>query len=100
MQVYGRSKKFLEQSKYEKPINFYSKSKLMFDNFVRKKGSLRNKSNIIGLRFFNVFGNGEKHKNLMASSIYQFYKQNKEKEEITLFKYKNKKISSFSLFCL
>ena len=29
------------------------------------------------LRFFNVFGYGEKHKKKMASSVYQFYEQNK-----------------------
>ena len=93
MQVYGRSLSFSENSRYEKPINFYSKSKLMFDNYVRKFSNKKNKISLIGLRFFNVFGEGEIHKKKMASSIYQFYKQNKTKKKITLFKNKNVNIS-------
>tara|TARA_B110000971_G_C19994352_1_gene493546 strand:+ start:499 stop:1428 length:930 start_codon:yes stop_codon:yes gene_type:complete len=93
MSVYGRSKIFLEVPKNEKPINYYSKSKLLFDNYVRKTISLNNKCKIIGLRFFNVFGSGERHKKKMASSIYQFYQENKKHKSITLFKYSKKKIS-------
>ncbi len=98
MQVYGRSSKFLEKSIYEKPINFYSKSKLIFDNFARKMAIKNKNINILGLRFFNVFGYGEKHKKKMASSVYQFYEQNKNKGVITLFKNKNKKISRDFIF--
>ena len=93
MSVYGRSKNFLEVPKNEKPINYYSKSKLLFDTYVRKTISLNDKCRIIGLRFFNVFGSGERHKKKMASSIFQFYQENKKHKSITLFKHSKKKIS-------
>jgi len=40
---------------------------------------------IVGLRYFNVYGPGEWHKGRMASVIYQFYNQVKSEGKIRLF---------------
>ena len=47
-----------ERSKNLKPLNKYGRSKLLFDNLVSK---LKPK-NVVGLRFFNVYGLNEFHK--------------------------------------
>ena len=82
--VYGLNELFIENKLYENPINVYGYSKLAFDNYVRKE--LPNiKSQVVGLRYFNVYGYGEKNKGNMASSIFQFYNQYIEHGTIKLF---------------
>lgn len=82
--VYGVNTKFSEEPENELPVNVYGYSKLLFDNYVRK---LREdiKSQVVGLRYFNVFGSGEAHKKGMASVIYHFNNQIKETGELKLF---------------
>lgn len=72
--VYGLTDTFVEEPKYESPLNVYGYSKLQFDRYVRRylPGI---KSQVVGLRYFNVFGPGEYHKGSMASVMYHFYKQ-------------------------
>tara|TARA_R110000782_G_scaffold260091_5_gene351247 strand:- start:2678 stop:3625 length:948 start_codon:yes stop_codon:yes gene_type:complete len=82
--VYGIDSKFIEEPEYESPINVYGYSKLLFDNHVRNLRS-KIKSQIVGLRYFNVFGVGEAHKNNMASVIYHFNNQIKETGALKLF---------------
>jgi ADP-L-glycero-D-manno-heptose 6-epimerase len=41
---------------------------------------------VVGLRYFNVFGPGEAHKNNMASVVYHFDNQINEMGELKLFK--------------
>ena len=55
------------------PLNLYSKSKLIADEFLKK--DIKNKAPIIGLRYFNVYGLNEDHKLNMASPVHTFYKQ-------------------------
>lgn len=83
--VYGINSNFAEKRKNEGPINIYGYSKWLFDQYVR---SLRNKikSQVVGLRYFNVFGPGEAHKNNMASVVYHFNNQINETGELKLFK--------------
>ncbi|MEE2684360.1 MAG: ADP-glyceromanno-heptose 6-epimerase [Pseudomonadota bacterium] len=70
-----------------KPLNIYGHSKLLFDKYVSKKLSLSKKiSQVVGLRYFNVYGPGESHKGNMASVIYHFNKQALKDGEIQLFK--------------
>ena len=67
--VYGDSKFCIEDSKYENPLNLYAESKLLFDEYVRL--NLKNfDSNVVGLRYFNVYGPFEYHKGVMASQIF------------------------------
>lgn len=83
--VYGNGKNgFREETECEGPINMYAFSKFSFDNYVRRK--IKNCSNqIVGLRFFNVFGPNECHKGKMASVMYHFYYQLKQDNEVRLF---------------
>jgi len=82
--VYGVNTKFAEEQNNEHPVNVYGYSKLLFDNYVRKiKADI--KSQVVGLRYFNVFGSGEAHKKSMASVIYHFNNQIKETGELKLF---------------
>ncbi|MCD6363897.1 MAG: ADP-glyceromanno-heptose 6-epimerase [Synergistetes bacterium] len=83
--VYGSGKRgFKESPECEEPINPYAFSKLLFDKYVRKELE-RAKSQIAGLRYFNVYGPYEFHKGKMASVVYQFYRQLKERGVIKLF---------------
>lgn len=82
--TYGGSENFAEKPEFEKPLNIYGYSKLLFDQYVRKflPGA---KSQIAGLRYFNVYGPKEFHKGSMASVAYHFYNQNKKDGRIRLF---------------
>lgn len=82
--VYGNEITFIEDIKYEKPINLYAYSKFLFDQYVRSLLD-KNKSKIVGLRYFNVYGPNEQHKGRMASVAYHLHQQLKEGEEIKLF---------------
>jgi len=66
--IYGNSKNFSEQPDNEKPINVYGYAKLLFDQYVRR--FLPNlKSQVVGLRYFNVYGPREQHKSKMTASV-------------------------------
>lgn len=76
---------FKENENCESALNPYAFSKLLFDRYVRK--ALPDvESKVIGLRYFNVFGQQEFHKGRMASIAYQMYKQIKNTGVIKLFK--------------
>ena len=63
--VYGSSEAFAPVAENERPLNVYGYSKLVFDNFVRRRfDSLEHpvKSTVVGLRYFNVYGPREQHK--------------------------------------
>ncbi len=83
--VYGSGKKFVEDPSNESFLNYYAESKLMFDNYFRENQS-KISSQVVGLRYFNVFGPREHHKLVMSSVIYHFFKQIKENNRIKLFK--------------
>lgn len=72
--VYGPSLNFTEDIKNEAPLNVYGYSKLLFDQYVRNI-KLNNKQQIVGLRYFNVYGPKEQHKGNMASVAYHFNQQ-------------------------
>ena len=82
--VYGNGKVFEESLENENPINLYAYSKFKFDQLVRHE--LRGSdTQIVGLRYFNVYGPQEQHKGNMASVAYHFHSQLKETDEIKLF---------------
>ena len=72
--VYGDGTVFKEDSGNESSLNYYSESKLLFDNYVRENMP-KIKSQIVGMRYFNVYGPYEQHKEVMSSVIYHFYNQ-------------------------
>ena len=82
--VYGAGKNFAIERKNERPINAYAFSKLMFDQYLRQllPGL---KSQVVGLRYFNVYGPGERHKGAMASVMHHFNLQLQSGDEVRLF---------------
>lgn len=65
--TYGDSDRF--SIGYEKPNNVYGFSKLMMDNLAKK---YMDKISVVGLRYFNVYGEREFFKNKTASMVLQF----------------------------
>ncbi len=66
-----------------KPLNLYGQSKQDFDLIALDKGWFRQ---VVGLKFFNVFGPNEDHKGSMRSMIHQAYGQILQSGRIRLFK--------------
>jgi ADP-L-glycero-D-manno-heptose 6-epimerase len=82
--VYGGSKDFVEDPLFENPLNVYGYSKLQFDRYVRRVAT-RPDSQVVGLRYFNVYGPNEQHKGSMASVAFHFNNQILEDGEARLF---------------
>ena len=66
-----------------KPLNPYGFSKHLFDLWVINK---KLDKKFVGLKFFNVFGPNEYHKDDMSSMVYKAYNQIKETHKVKLFK--------------
>lgn len=75
---------FKEEENCEGALNVYAFSKLAFDRYVRRLMP-QIKSQVVGLRFFNVYGPQENHKGRMASIVYQLYHQLKKEGTVRLF---------------
>ena len=73
--VYGGGKVFKEERQYEQPLNLYGYSKFLFDQYVRRRMRDSLKSQIVGFRYFNVYGPREQHKGKMASTAFHFNSQ-------------------------
>jgi ADP-L-glycero-D-manno-heptose 6-epimerase len=70
-----------------KPLNPYAHSKHNFDLWVE---SQKIKPDFwVGLKFFNVYGPNEYHKNRMASVVYHAFNQIKQTGAVSLFKSHN-----------
>jgi ADP-L-glycero-D-manno-heptose 6-epimerase len=82
--VYGGARAFAEAPANELPLNVYGYSKLLFDQYVRRI-SLQPGQQVVGLRYFNVYGSREQHKGSMASVAFHFNQQIHEKDEVRLF---------------
>lgn len=67
-----------------KPLNLYGDSKVLFDRWAVKQKSTP--PHWYGLKFFNVFGPNEYHKNTMSSVAYKAFHQISKTEELGLFK--------------
>ena len=72
--VYGAGPGFSEDPAHERPLNVYGYSKLLFDQYVRRHFHEAD-SQIVGLRYFNVYGPREAHKDSMASVAWHFHGQ-------------------------
>jgi ADP-L-glycero-D-manno-heptose 6-epimerase len=82
--VYGASKEFAERPENEAPLNVYGYSKLQFDRYVRQVAASPD-SQVVGLRYFNVYGPREQHKGSMASVAFHFNNQVTSDGEARLF---------------
>jgi ADP-L-glycero-D-manno-heptose 6-epimerase len=87
--VYGGSEVFKEERCHEKPLNVYGYSKWQFDQYVRQlQRTYPNDtfpSQVVGFRYFNVYGPREKHKGSMASVAFHFNNQIKSNGICKLF---------------
>src|SRR5205814_905395 len=82
--VYGRGPDYREERACERPLNIYGYSKFLFDQVVRSR--LPQKSaQIVGLRYFNVYGPNEAHKGRMASVALHAYEQLHYEGRVKLF---------------
>ena len=82
--VYGGGRIFKESPEFECPLNVYGYSKLAFDQYVRRLLPTA-KSQIVGLRYFNVYGPRESHKGSMASVAFHLNNQARNEGIIKLF---------------
>jgi ADP-L-glycero-D-manno-heptose 6-epimerase len=73
--VYGGGKVFKEERGYEAPLNVYGYSKFLFDQYLRRRIKTGLKSQVVGFRYFNVYGPREQHKGKMASTAFHFNNQ-------------------------
>ena len=82
--VYGSATDFREGGDGERPLNVYGWSKLLFDQWLRRRWHDLS-SPIVGLRYFNVYGPREAHKGRMASVVHHFSRQIAETGKVRLF---------------
>ena len=80
----GRNDNFIEDRRFEQPLNVYGYSKFLFDEYVRRLLPKTN-SQIVGLKYFNVYGPREQHKGSMASVAFHLNNQMKEGQNPKLF---------------
>lgn len=83
--VYGTGLNGFSENALLTPINYYAISKASFDMFAKQKIIDNPSSKIIGLRYFNVYGDSEDHKGDMSSPVHKFLSQTK-KGSIRVFK--------------
>ena len=69
------------------PLNLYGWSKHIFDRLILKKK--KKPSQLVGLKFFNVYGPNEFHKNEMKSVILKIYEKVSNNLQVNLFKSHN-----------
>ena len=73
--VYGLAESgFKEDRLCEKPINMYAYSKFQFDQYVRSLADQLTQQ-VVGFRYFNVYGPREAHKGSMSSTPFHFNNQ-------------------------
>lgn len=82
--TYGGSASFVEMPAFEQPLNVYGYSKLLFDNVVRRMLP-HSKAQVVGFRYFNVYGPREQHKGRMASVAFHHFNQFRETGKVRLF---------------
>ncbi len=82
--TYGGGNTFREEPAFEQPLNVYGYSKLLFDNVVRRMIE-RAPQQVVGFRYFNVYGPREKHKARMASVAFHHFHQFREHGKVKLF---------------
>lgn len=82
--TYGAGSIFREDPEFESPLNVYGYSKLLMDNVMRR--DLKKFSHqVVGLRYFNVYGPREQHKGHMASVAFHHFNQYKKDKKVKLF---------------
>lgn len=88
--TYGDGPSPMEESQAPHPLNIYAYSKYLCDQYAFRCMK-KSKTLIVGLRYFNVYGPGEYHKQKAASMIYQLYLQMKDNKNPRVFQYGDQK---------
>ena len=83
--TYGSTSVFKEERQYEGPLNVYGYSKFLFDQIVRQRLAKDPSSQIVGFRYFNVYGPRETHKGRMASVAFHNFNQFRADGKVKLF---------------
>jgi len=90
--TYGWTDTFREEPQYELPLNVYGYSKLLFDQRMRRElgadfaGAAKSKAKqVVGFRYFNVYGPREQHKSRMASVAFHQFNQFQTTGKVKLF---------------
>lgn len=83
--TYGSSGVFKEERQYEGPLNVYGYSKFLFDQIVRQRLANDPSAQIVGFRYFNVYGPRETHKGRMASVAFHNFNQFRADGKVKLF---------------
>ena len=90
--TYGGSDTFREEPAFERPLNVYGYSKLLFDQRMRrecgtdfKRSVLGKTGQVVGFRYFNVYGPHEQHKGRMASVAFHQFTEFKAQGKVKLF---------------
>lgn len=82
--VYGAGPIYVEDLANERPLNVYGYSKFLFDQVVRARMSSLT-AQVVGLRYFNVYGPQEQHKGRMASVAFHNMNQFQAEGHVRLF---------------
>ncbi len=90
--TYGGSDTFREEPAYELQLNVYGYSKLLFDQRMRKECGadfercrIGRLTQVVGFRYFNVYGPREQHKGRMASVAFHQFHQFQAEGKVKLF---------------
>jgi ADP-L-glycero-D-manno-heptose 6-epimerase len=86
--TYGGSAVFRETPEFEQPLNVYGWSKLLFDQRLRREigdDFAGAGTQVVGFRYFNVYGPREQHKGRMASVAFHQHKQFRDTGKVRLF---------------
>ncbi len=90
--TYGGSDRFKEEPACERPLNVYGYSKLLFDQRMRRECGIDFRRSIVGkagqvvgFRYFNVYGPHEQHKGRMASVAFHQFNQFQFEGKVKLF---------------
>ncbi|TAL56989.1 ADP-glyceromanno-heptose 6-epimerase [Pandoraea sp.] len=86
--VYGGSDTFVESREHERPLNVYGYSKFLFDQVIRRltrNAGGKLPSQVVGFRYFNVYGPREAHKERMASVAFHNFNQFRSEGKVKLF---------------
>jgi ADP-L-glycero-D-manno-heptose 6-epimerase len=90
--TYGGSDTFRETPEFERPLNVYGYSKLLFDQRMRRelgddlgRAKTGKGRQVVGFRYFNVYGPREQHKGRMASVAFHQFNQFGAEGKVKLF---------------
>jgi ADP-L-glycero-D-manno-heptose 6-epimerase len=66
-----------------RPLNMYGYSKQLFDLWIKRNGLM---DKVVGVKYFNVYGPNEYHKNDMRSVVHKAFEQVRDFGKVKLFK--------------